>query len=69
MKRRGQAGIATTGKTRPPHIRLARLVKLVLLLLIAVQVSLVDVLPILDESLALRIAGGMLYTLGLGYLE
>ena len=68
MKRRGQAGTATTGKIHPPHIRLARLVKLVLLLLIAVQVSLADVLPILDEPLALRNARGMLYTLGLSYL-
>ncbi len=65
MKRRGQAGAATTGKIHPLHVRLARLVKLVILLLIAMQVFLADVLPILDEPLALRIAGGMLYTLGL----
>jgi len=65
MKRRDQTGAATTGKSHSLHIRLARLVKLVILLLIAVQIFLVDVLPILDEPLALRIVGGMLYTLGL----
>jgi protein-S-isoprenylcysteine O-methyltransferase Ste14 len=65
MKHRGQTGAAITGKTYPPQVRLARLVKLAILLLIAVQVFLADILPILDEPLVLRIVGGMLYTLGL----
>jgi protein-S-isoprenylcysteine O-methyltransferase Ste14 len=65
MKRRDRAGVATAGRAHPPHVRWARLAKLTVLLLIAVQVFLPDVLPILEEPLTLRIVGGMLYTLGL----
>jgi protein-S-isoprenylcysteine O-methyltransferase Ste14 len=65
MKRRGRACAATTEKTLQPHVLLARLVKLAILLLIATQAFLPDVLPILDEPSVLRIVGGMLYTLGL----
>ena len=65
MKHRSQASTVKTGRTLPPHARLARLVKLVMLLLITAQIFLEDVLSILDEPLALRIVGGMLYTLGL----
>ncbi|MHC4596397.1 MAG: methyltransferase family protein [Planctomycetota bacterium] len=65
MKRRGRADSAATVKSHSPQVLLARLVKLAILLLISVQVFLADVFPILDEPLALRIAGGVLYSLGL----
>ena len=65
MKRRGRIGAAPAAKSHSPLVLLARLVKLMILILIAVQVVLGDVLPILDEPLALRIAGGLLYSLGL----
>jgi protein-S-isoprenylcysteine O-methyltransferase Ste14 len=65
MKRHGRTGTVTKERTHPLYVRLARLVKLVILLLIAAQVFLPDVLPVLEEPLVLRIAGGILYTLGL----
>ena len=65
MKRRGRDGAPPKDKTRPPRAVLARLVKLAILLLIAVQIFVVDVLPILDRPLALRIVGGILYIIGL----
>ncbi len=65
MKRRGQAGAVPTIKSHSPQVLLARLFKLIILILISVQVFLADVFPILDEPLALRIVGGLLYSLGL----
>ncbi|MHC4167001.1 MAG: methyltransferase family protein [Planctomycetota bacterium] len=65
MKRRGQSGELPEAENHPPQVLLARLVKLVILVLISIQVSVVDVLPILSEPLALRIAGGLVYSLGL----
>ena len=67
MKRRGQTDASPKTKSHPPRVLLARLVKLVILILIAVQVFLPDmaVFPILTDHLALHIAGGLLYGLGL----
>lgn len=65
MKRRGQSGEPPEAENHLPQVLLARLIKLVILVLISIQISLVDVLPILREPLALRIAGGLLYGLGL----
>jgi len=52
---------------KPPSRRrlLIRAVKIGILLGIACQVFLPDVLPMLDQSLPLRVAGTALYTLGL----
>lgn len=65
MKHRGQSGELPKAENHPPRVLLARLVKLVILVLISIQICSVDVLPILREPIALRIVGGLLYTLGL----
>jgi protein-S-isoprenylcysteine O-methyltransferase Ste14 len=65
MKRRSRAGRATERKVHSLRIRLVRAVKLVILLLLVAQVFLPDVLPILEEPVALGLVGGILYTLGL----
>ena len=65
MKRRGKATAAPKARSRQPQVLLARTAKLAILIMIAVQIFLDDVFPILGEPFALRIAGGLLYSLGL----
>lgn len=65
MKCRGKATTVPLTKSRPPKVLLARTAKLAILIMIAAQIFLDDVFPILSEPSALRIAGGLLYGLGL----
>lgn len=63
MKRR-QGGIQATG-TDTHFSRLVKLVKLTILLGIIAQTILPDILPITDDPLKIRLAGLVIFTLGL----
>jgi protein-S-isoprenylcysteine O-methyltransferase Ste14 len=65
MKHRAKTDDRQGARTYPPRVLVARLVKLLIFVLIMIQIFVPDVFPILDEPFALRIAGGLLYTLGL----
>lgn len=65
MKRRARSGGVAVRKVASLHVQIARLLKLAILILIAVQVFLPDVLPILDDPLVLRVLGGTIYSIGM----
>lgn len=65
MKRR-QPGATVSESAPSTSVRLAKLVKLAILLGILAQTLVPDVLPILENAFLLRLVGTLVYTLGLG---